>query len=77
MSLADLVPKDLPDAAKVKVKQVAEWLGITDSTVTVWEKNGRLPKLHRLGPRTSYFLAGELRAALNKLEEKPVSKKRR
>lgn len=77
MAFAELIPAHLPDTEKVGARVVAEWLGVTVTTVKAWAKEGRLPQPHRLGPRKSYFLIGELRVALRKLEEPKATTKRR
>ena len=75
MTLEEMIPAELPDDARVRVNEVAEWLGVGVHCVYKWAKNGRLPQLYKLGPRTQFFLVGEIRESLRKLEEQP--KKRR
>jgi predicted DNA-binding transcriptional regulator AlpA len=55
---------ELPDAAHVRLPVVAALLGV--STASVWRRSKDLsiPAPRKLGPRTSAWNVGELRAAL-------------
>lgn len=75
MSVAELIPSNLADEAKVRRKELAEWLGVTVATIAAWEAEGRLPKPRRVGPKTLIYNLGEVRAALRKLDEEPKRRK--
>ena len=47
--------KSLPEAEFLRVKAVAALLGIGESTVWLWTKDGRLPKPIRLGNKCTLW----------------------
>lgn len=58
---------ELPASAQVPAKTLATLLDV--STMSIWRmaKDGRLPKPRKLGPNTTRWTVGEVRAALAKL----------
>jgi predicted DNA-binding transcriptional regulator AlpA len=56
----------LPDAAHVRLPIVAGLNGISAPTVWRWVKTGRLPAPVKLGPNTTAWNVGALRAAIAK-----------
>ena len=54
---------ELPDESYVRAPVVAALNGISMVTVWRWAKNGTLPPPKKLGPATSAWRVGELRAA--------------
>jgi predicted DNA-binding transcriptional regulator AlpA len=77
MVAAALIPPELGDNEKVSPGIVAGWLGVSRTTVKAWSADGRLPPPVRLGPRTQYYLVGELRAALARLDTERAPRGRR
>ena len=55
----------LPDSSHVRVPVVAALFGCGRSTIWQWTKDGRLPAAKKLGPRTTGWNVGELRAILS------------
>ncbi|HBU30326.1 MAG: transcriptional regulator [Thiobacillus sp. GWE1_62_9] len=58
---------DLPASAQVPARTLASLLHISEVTVWRWSKDGRLPKPRKLGPASTRWVVGEVRAALAKL----------
>lgn len=56
---------ELPDSAYVPVKVVCGLYSCSAASVWRWVRNGQLVAPHRLGPRSTRWSVGELRAALN------------
>jgi hypothetical protein len=77
MTVTELIPPNLGDNEKVSPGIVAEWLGVSPATVKAWSRVGRLPPPIRLGPRTAYYLIGELRAALARMDNGTAARGRR
>lgn len=77
MSNEESIPKDVADEDLVRAGQVAAWLSVSIKTVHNWADKGLLPAMVRRGPRIRLFKAGELRAALRKLDNRVKPKRRR
>ncbi|MFJ5445865.1 helix-turn-helix transcriptional regulator [Methylobacillus methanolivorans] len=58
----------LPDEGFVRLPVVAALWTCSRGTVWRWVKEGRIPAPYKLSPRTTAWRAGELRAALAKIE---------
>lgn len=63
-----LIPPHYSDEKRVRVREVAEWLGISPITVYRWAKEGKLPQPRSLSPRVHIFRVGDLREAFAALE---------
>lgn len=59
----------LPDAAHVRLPVVMALHGVSAPTIWRWTKDGRLPAPVKLGPNTTAWRVGELRAAIAKGSE--------
>jgi len=55
---------DLPDAAHVRLPVVAALWGTSEPNVWKWIRLGRIPPGRKLGPQTTAWSVGELRAFL-------------
>ena len=65
---------DLPASAQVPARTLAVLLQVAEVTIWRWSKNGLLPKPHKLGPASTRWNVGDVRAALAKLSsEKEVA----
>jgi predicted DNA-binding transcriptional regulator AlpA len=56
----------LPDAAHVRLPVVMALHGVSAPTIWRWCKAGRLPAPVKLGPNTTAWQVGALRAAISK-----------
>lgn len=56
----------LPDSAFVSQPVVLTLWGISSATAWRWVKSGLLPRPHKVGPHTTRWRVGELRACLNR-----------
>ena len=52
----------LPASAHVRLPIVAAWRGVSAPTIWRWVKSGRLPAPVKLGPNTTAWRVGDLRA---------------
>jgi len=59
----------LPASAMLSAADLAGMMGVSLNTVWRWAKAGRLPAPLRIGPNTTRWKAGEVRAALDRLAE--------
>jgi excisionase family DNA binding protein len=50
---------------RIRVKEVAQILGCSVSTIWAWVKNGHIPALYRIGARFSYWLRSDIEAIAN------------
>lgn len=57
----------LPDSALISDRTVAVLLESSRATVWRWSREGRIPQPVKLGPNSSRWRVGPLRAALAKL----------
>ena len=52
----------------VRVKHIANKIGIAESTVYAWVKSGKLPQPHaKLSPKCTVWLAHDVDEAINKI----------
>lgn len=58
-----------PTTPRIRVKEVAELLNCSVSTVWAWVKNGHLPRPHRVGNRFTYWLRADIAAIANGPQE--------
>lgn len=59
----------LPPSAMLSAADLAGMMGVSLNTVWRWAKAGRLPAPRRIGPNTTRWMAGEVRAAIDRLAE--------
>jgi prophage regulatory protein len=57
----------LPDSAMVSDTELSGLLGVSKNTAWRWSKAGRLPSPVKIGPNTTRWNLGEVRAALAKM----------
>lgn len=55
---------DLPNAAMASDVDLAELFNVNRVTIWNWAKSGRLPAPKKLGPNTTRWNVGEVRAAI-------------
>jgi predicted DNA-binding transcriptional regulator AlpA len=53
----------LPDSAYVRMPVMTGRYGVVPMTIYRWSKTGRLPKPIKLGPKTTAWNVGQVRAA--------------
>ena len=54
----------------LKVKELAQRLGVSRSTIWEWSRTGKLPKPVKLGDAVTRWRSDEIEAALEKLEQR-------
>ena len=54
----------------LKVKELAQRLGVSRSTIWEWSRTGKLPKPVKLGDAVTRWRSDEVEAALEKLEKR-------
>jgi len=72
-----LLMKDLKTSNQkyVRVKHIANKIGIAESTVYAWVKSGKLPQSHaKLSPKCTVWLANEVDAAIDRMINNPDPK---
>lgn len=60
------IPENLdtmPDSAKLSVREVAGWKGVSINTVWRWVRAGVIPAPKKIGPNCTRWTLGDLRAA--------------
>lgn len=57
----------MPAAAMVSAADLSGLLGVSLNTIWRWSKAGRLPAPVRIGPNTTRWNMGEIRAALDRM----------
>ena len=60
------VPENLdswPNSARLSVREVAAWKGVSVNTIWRWVREKRMPAPHKIGPNCTRFELGALRAA--------------
>ena len=59
----------------VRVKHIANKIGIAESTVYAWVKSGKLPQPHaKLSPKCTVWLASEVDGAIDRMIDNPDHK---
>jgi len=71
MGVADLIPPDVP--YRVKTPTLAEWFGVTPTTILAWVAAGRIPEPIRVGRRTHWHIVAEVRESLVRIEAEEMA----